>query len=257
MRPEFGLSEKLKASLKRLGLTDYEIRAYIGLLELGSATATELSTRAGVPISRVYGVINSLAELGWVIVESGRPSRYRPQDPEIAARNSLSRVQNEMEEVCKHVIEELTPLYRRRGGREMPQLWIVRGEADLWRQTKTLITKAQVNLSVALPLLPQAVLQTLVPVASLMKEKGREVRVLIGVGMGASELEDLKEVAKVRRRDLSFGGGVISDSAEVLLILLDAEQHHPKAGIYSDHVMLTSLAQTYFDMLWSTSQPID
>lgn len=257
MPPELGLSDRLRASLRRLGLTDYEIRAYLGLLELGSANAAELSAHTGVPMSRVYGVINSLVEMGWVLVEGGRPSRYRPQDPEVAVRSSVIRLQNEMEAARGHVVEELSPLYRRSGEREMPQLWIVRGEADLWRQTKALIAKSQATLSVALPLVPEEVLQTLVPVASLMKEKGKEVRVLIGVGVSSSDLKDLGAVAKVRRRELTFGGGVIADSAEVLLILLDAEQQRPKAGIYSDHVMLTALAQTYFDMLWSSSQPVD
>ncbi|MEN3047761.1 MAG: helix-turn-helix domain-containing protein [Candidatus Caldarchaeales archaeon] len=257
MAPEFGLSDRLRSSMRRLGLTDYEVRAYLGLLEVGSATAAELSGHTGIPISRIYGVINSLVEAGWVLAEGGRPTKYRPQDPETAVRASLSRARNLLEEAGRQLVEELSPLYRRSGDREMPQLWIVRGESELWRQTKALIAKAQVNLSVALPVLPEEVLQTLVPAASVMREKGREVRVLVGGGVGSRELRGLTDVASVRRRELTFGGGVIADSAEVLLILMDADQQRPKAGIYSDHAMLTALAQTYFDLLWSSSQPVD
>jgi hypothetical protein len=85
---------------------------------------------------------------------------------------------------------------------------------------------------------------------------GGSVRVLVGNEVSDSEVRKLAKLAEVRRRELSFGGGVIADASEVVLILLEPGRPSPRVGIHSAHSMLTMLAQTYFDMLWSISQPV-
>ena len=48
------------ASLRDLGLSEYEERAYRSLLETGPTTAKELSRTSDVPMGRIYDVLNSL-----------------------------------------------------------------------------------------------------------------------------------------------------------------------------------------------------
>jgi len=247
--------ERLVGLLKKFGLSGYEVRAYLALLELGEGTAQAVSEAANVPRSRVYEVMNSLIEKGWAIAVKSRPTKYRPQDPEVALRRSLMRVEREMEELAKALADELMPLYRGGVGEEVPELVIVRGEQDLWKRVKSTIAKARRSLAVALPLIPEEVEETLIPVASIMRERGGSVRVLLGNEVDDRDARKLAEHAEVRRRELSFGGGVIADASEVVLVLMEPERQVPRLGIHSAHSMLTMLAQTYFDMLWSTSQP--
>ncbi len=251
-----GSNERLVNQLRRLGLSGYEVKAYLALLEVGGGTAKEVAEAAGVPESRIYEVINSLIEKGWAVAERGRPIRYRPQDPEVAVRGSLMRIERELGELARSLIDELTPMFRGGGKEEVPELVIVRGEQDLWRRVRSTIAKARRSLAVALPVIPEEVADTLLPVASVMKERGGSVRVLVGNEVSSSELKRLAELAEVRKRELSFGGGVIADASEVVLILLEPDRPSPKVGIHSAHSMLTMLAQTYFDMLWSISQPV-
>lgn len=59
--------EKLVHALKKLGLSEYETRACIALVELGKADASEISRRSGAPRTRIYDVLGKLEEVGKII----------------------------------------------------------------------------------------------------------------------------------------------------------------------------------------------
>jgi sugar-specific transcriptional regulator TrmB len=65
----------------RLGLTEYERTALVELLTLGRTSAPNLAEAADIPKARVYGVLDSLADEGYVKVIPGRPKQYQPRDP--------------------------------------------------------------------------------------------------------------------------------------------------------------------------------
>ncbi len=48
-----------------------------------------------------------------------------------------------------------------------------------------------------------------------------------------------------------FGGGVISDKKEVLLLLGGENEGEDSLAIWSDHTGLTRFARSYFEYLWS------
>ena len=78
--------------LSLLDLTEYEAAALEELLLLGRTTAPDLAEATGIPKARIYGVLDSLAEAGYVKVIPGRPKRYQPHDPsEIAERAVANR----------------------------------------------------------------------------------------------------------------------------------------------------------------------
>jgi sugar-specific transcriptional regulator TrmB len=65
-----------------LGLTDYEEHALTELFALGRTTAPTLAESTGIPKARVYGVLDALADRGFVKVIPERPKRYQPRSPE-------------------------------------------------------------------------------------------------------------------------------------------------------------------------------
>ncbi len=72
-----GVIEKLK----RIGLTEYEAKAYLALLNTHLSTATQVSDKSGVPRTRIYNVLESLAQKGWVRIYSGVPLLFKAVDP--------------------------------------------------------------------------------------------------------------------------------------------------------------------------------
>lgn len=65
-----------------LDLGEYERAALAELLTLGRTTAPTLAEATGIPKARIYGVLESLAERGFVKVIPGRPKEYQPRSPE-------------------------------------------------------------------------------------------------------------------------------------------------------------------------------
>lgn len=65
-----------------LELTEYEATALEHLLKLGRTTAPNLTEATGIPKARIYGVLDSLADAGYIKVIPGRPKQYQPKPPE-------------------------------------------------------------------------------------------------------------------------------------------------------------------------------
>ncbi|WP_324662041.1 TrmB family transcriptional regulator [Haloarcula sediminis] len=66
----------------RVGLTEYETTAIEQLLALGRTTAPNLAEATGIPKARIYGVLESLADRGFIKVIPGRPKEYQPKAPD-------------------------------------------------------------------------------------------------------------------------------------------------------------------------------
>jgi sugar-specific transcriptional regulator TrmB len=59
-------TEQLRVSLEDTGLTQYEADAYVAVLDLGSASATEIADACDVPQARIYDVLRNLERDGYV-----------------------------------------------------------------------------------------------------------------------------------------------------------------------------------------------
>ena len=86
------------ASLRDLGLSEYESRAYRSLLQTGATTAKELSRTSDVPMGRIYDVLNSLEAQDLVHTQSAsRPKKYAAVEPETALERLLTSKREELE----------------------------------------------------------------------------------------------------------------------------------------------------------------
>src|SRR5213592_3506170 len=88
------VSEKTRRALKDFGLTEYEVKAYVSLVESGVLAASELSRSASIPYSKIYEILGNLERKGWVETEQGRPSKYYPKAPSTAMESSKVRFEN-------------------------------------------------------------------------------------------------------------------------------------------------------------------
>lgn len=59
-------TDELIATLDEAGLSPYQSAAYVSLLELGRVSAQELATASDVPGPRIYDVLDSLEEKGFI-----------------------------------------------------------------------------------------------------------------------------------------------------------------------------------------------
>ena len=84
-------------SLRDLGLSSYEDRAYRALLALGTGTAAAVADESGVPKGRIYDALGGLESRGLVRVQTDRePKRYAPVEPAVAVDRLVEAKRREL-----------------------------------------------------------------------------------------------------------------------------------------------------------------
>ncbi|MFC7046885.1 TrmB family transcriptional regulator [Halobacteriaceae archaeon GCM10025711] len=101
------------ASLRDLGLSEYEERAYRSLLESGPTTAKELSRTSDVPMGRIYDVLNNIEAYNLVRSQTAsRPKKYVAVEPSTALDRLLDDKKRELEEKAEQYEEIVDDLQR-------------------------------------------------------------------------------------------------------------------------------------------------
>jgi len=249
------LTDRVRRSLQEFGLTDYEIRSYSSLLEIGPATASELSEASDVPYSKIYEILGSLEKKGWIESEHGRPSKYYPKPPSLAIDITKSQLENKLKTNEALVLDELQPLYEKKGVREHPDIWIVRGNFNVLARIRETIEHVQKEILAAVPAIPDQVADMLVPLVKSMAERGVKVQIMTMKNSLSETMAKLSKVCEVRVREQMYGGGVIADGREVILLLGQEGEEGIGLAIWSDHIGLSKFAKNYFEYLWSDANP--
>ena len=246
------MSEKIKALLRKVGLTDYEVNAYLALLEKGALTAKQISYGAQIPFSKVYQVLNSLEKKGWVEVVRKRPSKYFPKSPEAALKAAKAAMESEWMQIEKVVADELVPLYEKVKSKEKYDIWILRGLSNIASKFKEMVKKCQEELLVAFPSIKEELIMDFFPLLQSLIGENAEVHFMVSKGLNENVYKAFSRIGEVRLRDKMFGGGAISDGVEVLLLFSDEKGEI--TAIWSDHPGLAGLAKDYFNYLWKESK---
>lgn len=246
------MSAKIRALLRRVGLTDYEANAYVILLEKGALTAKQISYGAQIPFSKVYQILNSLEKKGWIEVARKRPSKYFPKSPETALKTAKNALENEWLQIEKTLNDELIPLYEKLKTREKYDIWILRGPSNIIPKFKEMAKKCRQEMLIAFPSITEEFLMEFYPLLYSFTGGDLQVRFMVSKGLDENVYKALSKIGEVRRRTKMFGGGAISDSGEVLLLFSD--ERGEITSIWSDHPGLAGLAKDYFNYLWKESE---
>jgi len=248
------VSQEAKRILRELGLTDYETRAYIALLEHGVLTASQVSENSDVPYSKVYETLTSLERKGWIETEQGRPGRYYPKAPSDALATAKMQLEEKVKAWEKTMTSELQPFYEKREIREKPDIWILRGEVSTIAKLREVLEKTKTELMIAAPTIPRALTESVTPFLQRLQTADIKVHFMVSKQSTAWNLKELERFAEVRVRNQMFGGGVIVDGKEAILFL---GEDKPTLVIWSNHLGLVQFAKDYFQHLWDSSKHIE
>jgi len=73
---------KIVRTLRNIGLSSYEAKAYIALVAHGVGDAETIATTARIPRTSSYKALQALCDKGFANSTSGRPIIYKPESPE-------------------------------------------------------------------------------------------------------------------------------------------------------------------------------
>ncbi|TRO54156.1 TrmB family transcriptional regulator, partial [Candidatus Bathyarchaeota archaeon] len=247
---------------RSVGLTEYETLAYLSLLVAGEMTAENVSESSSIPYTKVYSVLDSLHSRGWVESESGRPRKYYPRPPVDALRQEKNRLDDEFDANMQIILDELQPLFEMKDIKEIPEIFIIRGEGSSFSKIIDLLGRANKEIMLAIPFIPDNVLQGDTNFRDLLKttiKRYMDSDIVIKVLTTRETLKSVDfpeiHIAEIRVTDSMFGGGLVIDGKETIIFLDLKYPVGPDTAIWSEHETLTSIAGIYFKHMWDNAEP--
>ncbi|MGC8568869.1 MAG: TrmB family transcriptional regulator [Nitrososphaeria archaeon] len=236
--------------LEKIGLTTYDIRIFQTLLNGGVMSAQEISRASRVPYPKVYTSLKKLIDMKWVKEEKGWPSRYYLASPDEILMRYKEEMEKRLTEFETFLERVVRPIYSSKGMTERFDVWLVNGLKAVMDTFIEAIKLAKREVKIAMPFEPaQSFIDQIKAV--VVKNPELSVRVLTSENAAATVKRAIPK-AEVRFRDAMFGGGVISDSKMVVLMLSMAQGDY--TAIASNHPYLAMLAESYFSYLWEGAQ---
>ena len=251
------ISDKSRKALEKIGLTSYEIRTFSSLLKAKELTASDLSQKSGVPYSKIYEVLGTLEEKGWIGSDDSRPTKYFAKSPATGIETTKQKMESEFKENQNIILNELVPLYEKSGSSEKPDIWVLSGTVNIAAKILEMVETCRNEVLIALPEAGEELVKQALPKLRLLHDKGVEITVLTSDKMNKESLKAVSRVADVKVKEGMFGGGIISDKRYVVILLgpeMGAEDAAETVAIWADHAGLAGFARAYFENLLKDSK---
>jgi len=268
-------SPQLMDALKGIGLNLYERKLWVALLAKGVATAGELSSMTNVPRSRTYDVLESLAEKGFVMLQSSKPLKYVAIPP----AEALERVKNKMRmdyEARVERIERLknSPLLSELENIHKQGLSIIspedisgslKGKYSVLQQTESMLKDATSSVNiVTTPAGLNELYENHYNLLKNLRQKGVDIKIAARIDESCSEaLSALSGVAEIRRivdeKVPIFGKFYIVDNQQAMLGLSHPESsdmQHMMFWTKSEHTS-RDILNPVFKLIWEHSVPVN
>lgn len=263
----------------RLGLTEYERDALIKLFDLGRTTAPNLSEAAGIPKARIYDVLGSLADEGYVEVIPGRPKEYIAKPPDAVLdraeenkRQSLERFKQEIEQNREAFLSEFKSRYEHATESDRPAEDLFR-VVDVGEPSESGTRRIYHTATESVRVLSKAFeyLDHIEPAFAEAVERGLDVRILLlspdrlsptardQQADTVAHITDTYPSVGIRYSDrpLPWRGTIADPSMEydtgtaILLVQEDEVPNHMRQAAITENGSFVAGVGRYFDLVWT------
>ncbi|QLG26539.1 TrmB family transcriptional regulator [Halorarum halophilum] len=248
------MADDLRSTMERVGerfnLGEYEIDAYLAVLERGELTASEIASETDIPQPRVYDTVRSLSDRGLVELRESRPMKIVAVDPGEAfgdIRSSLAEMVDELE------ARYTAPT------RDTEAVSLVKSRSTILRYLEEVIEQAEYELTISLtPDLLRRFRETL----SDRVSEGIAIELLVTPASRApspAEFDYEAVATEVRgRRGITTPVIAVADGEYSVYATQDAlRDDRDRYGVIFNRSALGFLVSGFFGtVLWSTAESI-
>ena len=266
-------------NLRSFGLTKYEADVYLTLLRLGSADANLISSTSGVPLGRMYSILNELLEKKIIHSQETRPRKFVAVDPSTsikylieAQRFKLKQQSLALDDMASELEKELLGIKR---SPQNKQFWTAAMGAgavlDIIIEQLNMVNK-EMSITVGYPEFSNYVLSKK-PESELTKamlralERGVKFRMLIDRDLNNAERsmdENLKSIFRYLGKNLvcriTTFSSTLFDIIDDDMVNIKINSPIRKEELFAIvHVRDRDLAvemKEYFDVVWKEAEPL-
>jgi sugar-specific transcriptional regulator TrmB len=247
-------SDDLRNTIERVGdrfnLGEYEIDAYLSVLEHGQLTASEIADRTEIPQPRVYDTVRSLADRGLVELRESRPMKVIAVDPGTAFDDVTSSLDA--------MIDELEARYTA-PARDTEAVSLVKSRSTILRYLEEVIDAAEYELAVSLT---PDLLERFEDLLAEQTDAGVSVDLLLTPAANAPDPDafDYGAVAKAARarRGITTPVVAVADGEYSMYATQDAlRDDQDRYGVIFNRSALGFLVSGFFGtVLWTTADEL-
>lgn len=269
-------SSKTMDALRAIGLNKYQRNLWAALLSRGASSAGELSDISNVPRSRCYDVLQSLADLGFVIVQPGKPMRYVAVPPHDAFERAKTRITELAEERAKKIermrnsdiVRELQKLHK--GSMKVVQpeelSGSIKGRYSLNQHLESMMKRSKKSIKMVLtPIALNEIVENKMLTFKRLSESGIKVKILAPVSKNMndqikllSKYADVRDLTGIEHAERLGSQFTIIDGAEFIMGLTDDSKTHPTQDVafWTQSAHATSkILEPLYDIVWKNSKP--
>jgi sugar-specific transcriptional regulator TrmB/predicted hydrocarbon binding protein len=225
--------ERLK-KLEEFGLTEYQARVYLALLEFEVATASQIPSASKVPRTKIYGIMRQLHDKGMVQIIPETPLKYRAVPFGQFLRKNIKDMREKADELETN-IEDISKDFTI--GHKKPEkqgkFEVLYGRRNVRDRLAKLYSSAKKEiLSIGTSNSPARIVNTTLWYIEDKKKEGVAVRYAFPVNLGNKEkVEKIAKYAEIKHIDrnppMHF---VVVDIKECMLIHRVPDDADPVRG---------------------------
>lgn len=230
--------------MQEYGLTEYEARTYLALLDLGTATARDIANLSRVPRTKIYSVLDELhaKQLAQVIPE--RPKRYEvvPFDVYLQGfeKQYLAKLK-QIDEDKRILALELNRAPKAPAGDKAGSFNVIKGRKNVVNKKYEMLARAQRSVLESGSEFLAARMGYFLPALREKASMGVSIELLCPVvAMNAGVVQDIAALGRVRHAKTRALGSatLVVDDSEVLMCHYVPDDEHLFKGddvaIWSD-----------------------
>ena len=206
---------ELQKALEIMGLTEYEAKTYLSLIQRGASNAGNLSKMSDIPHSKIYEVLVRLEKKKLLEVQKGRPLFYKALKPSVALdgietklkdtiQKELVQRRNDLETFytkklehisqAHNILDELDDFYEKNAEIESSEefIWTIHGKDNLNKQAKEIIQSASLEVRL---MMPHDDFSELIPTIKMVSARG--VNILLVIHEFTDSVQKLKGLVDI------------------------------------------------------------
>jgi len=254
--------ERQVSAMQRLGLTEYESRAYLALIKMGLSKASELSFFAQIPRSKTYGTLKELARKGLLRAIPGKPELYSAVSPSeglMPVINTLQHTLKDSEDIVLELdlVHEASRYVKHDLPKECVEFWETTSRQDLFTRLNQVFTEATGSIHYATS--SQGLIRAYKAHADILeKASSKGVKVMILAPMSPDNMlvaEHFADIVSMKRLDRTFNMNFVSvDSKRLVVIDSRPDDFSVDKGsdvaVWTTNRLLINLHEQFFEQLW-------
>jgi len=260
--------DKIIAILRKLGLNQYESKAYLALVSSSISTAGKLAEKSGIPRAKVYEVLRSLENRGFAVSTSTRPSKFKP----VMLDDVMSKLQDNAKSDYEEKIEQISDIHKElqknfkdieidKGGEE-EMVWILRGRDNIYSAIEKLVDDSKTKVLAATT--EKGVVRKLFRHKGKLAKaarRGVDVRLLAPITKSNAELvRDSVEDFILQHGNSVSARFVLADDKKGVIILHGDEEgvnQRTETGLLINSPYFIRALGHYFEHKWAKTTPLN